>query len=160
MRKCAEQSKDTKKLSSWYCSYYTYYTIINKPVPDRLFYYVGYVLFFCYVRYVDKIDNYYVHYFFLLLGLIIIAFTSTFVRVGFNALTKILLRNFITIIGKHALNFNWQIRFILWLQWIQGPDTFNFSCLSKIIKFFCCIRILQYLILCCIKCWSTFPFFH
>ncbi|KAK1127976.1 hypothetical protein K0M31_003469 [Melipona bicolor] len=38
--------------------------------------------------YVDKIDACYVHYFFLILGLIIMAFTSTFVRVGFNTPIK------------------------------------------------------------------------
>ncbi|XP_043519869.1 uncharacterized protein LOC122533839 [Frieseomelitta varia] len=34
------------------------------------------------IEYVDKIDNCYVHYFLIILGLIIIAFTSTFVRLS------------------------------------------------------------------------------
>ena len=44
-------------------------------------YYMFYT-FFCHVRYVEKIDACYVRYFFLLLGLVIVAFTSTFVRVS------------------------------------------------------------------------------
>ena len=45
--------------------------------------------FFCYIRYVEKIDACYVHYFFVLLGIIITAFTSTFIRVSQCAKTKV-----------------------------------------------------------------------
>ncbi|XP_043519867.1 odorant receptor 67c-like [Frieseomelitta varia] len=87
------------------------------------------------VEYVGKIDACYVHYFFLLLGLIIIAFTSTFVRIStmevgsryfiFCAFTVSQLVHllFVMIMGQFMVNSNNEIfRTIYEAKWYNGSS--------------------------------------